>query len=82
MKYKYLIFDVDDTLLDFDDAYHNVVQTIVEEQGMRYSNETFSVFCKCSWAAWNEMHLNDKKHKRTVKFGAMSIIEGLVNYFH
>jgi HAD superfamily hydrolase (TIGR01549 family) len=59
MKYKYLIFDVDDTLLDFNDAYHNIVQTLVEEQGIQYSNETFEVFQKCGWNAWNELHLYD-----------------------
>lgn len=57
--YKYIIFDVDDTLLDFYSAYKNARMTIADKLGVIYSEEYVAFDEKCGWQAWKESGLDN-----------------------
>lgn len=61
--YKYIIFDVDDTLLDFHSAYKSARMAIADKLGIIYSKK-YEVFDeKCGWQAWEESGLDNTKSK-------------------
>ena len=53
-NYKYLIFDVDDTLLDFNSAYTKAQEVIAKRLGIENSDEYKQLDDKCVWRAWRE----------------------------
>lgn len=57
--YKYLIFDVDDTIYDFDSAFINAQKNVATLLGVDYSEEYKEIDEKTAWKAWEEMHLDD-----------------------
>lgn len=58
-KYKYLIFDVDDTLLNFFAAFKSAQTTIAEKLNIPYSKEYMELDEKCGWKAWKESDLDN-----------------------
>lgn len=56
--YKYLIFDVDDTLLDFYSAFAAAQRNIAEKLGIQSTKEYFETDEKCGWKAWEESSLD------------------------
>ncbi|MDE7361115.1 MAG: HAD family hydrolase [Oscillospiraceae bacterium] len=61
--YKYLIFDVDDTLLDFYFAFATAQRNIAEKLGIEPSKEYFETDEKCGWKAWEESNLDKTEEK-------------------
>lgn len=61
--YKYLIFDVDDTLLDFYSAFVTAQKNIAEKLGIELSKEYFDTDEKCGWRAWEESGLDKTEEK-------------------
>lgn len=61
--YKYLIFDVDDTLLDFGQAFQTSQKAIANKLGIEYSQEYAALDEKCGWKAWKECRLDDTSSK-------------------
>ena len=61
--YKYLIFDVDDTLLDFYSAFVTAQKNIAEKLGIELSKEYFDTDEKCGWKAWEESGLDKTESK-------------------
>lgn len=64
--YKYLIFDVDDTLLDFYPAFATAQRNIADKLGIEPSKEYLETDEKCGWKAWEESCL-DKTEERDVQ---------------
>lgn len=64
--YKYLIFDVDDTLLDFYSAFATAQRNIAEKLGIEPSKEFLETDEKCGWRAWEESNL-DKTDEKDVQ---------------
>lgn len=62
-NYKYLIFDVDDTLLDFYPAYATAQRNIAEKLGIEPSKEYLEIDEKCGWKAWGESNLDKTEEK-------------------
>lgn len=61
--YKYLIFDVDDTLLDFYPAFSTAQGNIAEKLGIELSKEYYETDDKCDWRAWEECRLDKTEEK-------------------
>lgn len=66
MSFKYLIFDVDGTLLDFRLAYSRGQQAVAEELGVGFSPEFARVDEELSWKYWGEFEL-DKTDSQDVQ---------------
>lgn len=64
--YKYIIFDVDDTLLDFYPAFTTAQRNIADKLGIEPSKEYLETDEKCGWKAWEESGL-DKTDERDVQ---------------
>jgi len=62
-NYMYLIFDVDDTLLDFYSAFKKSQEDMAKKLGIEYSDEYKQLDEKCGWRAWKESGLEDTKSK-------------------
>ena len=56
--YRYLIFDVDDTLLDFHVAYTNAQKAVAKKLGINYSEKYQVLSEECGWRAWKESGLD------------------------
>ena len=61
--YKYLIFDVDDTLLDFYSAFSTAQRNITQKLEIEPSKEYFETDEKCGWKAWEESGLDKTEEK-------------------
>ena len=61
--YKYLIFDMDDTLLDFYTAFSTAQGNIAEKLGIELSKEYYETDEKCGWRAWEEYRLDKTEEK-------------------
>ena len=61
--YKYLIFDVDDTLLDFYPAFEAAQRNIAEKLRIEPSKEYLETDEKCGWKAWEESGLDKTEEK-------------------
>ncbi len=59
MGYKFLIFDVDGTLLDFGDAYVRAQRAVAERLGVAYTQEYISLDEKLDWEVWEEFGLDN-----------------------
>ena len=57
-KYTYLIFDVDDTLLDFYAAFSTAQKDIADKLGIEMSEEYRKTDEALGWKAWDECGLN------------------------
>ncbi len=53
-NYKYLIFDVDDTLLNFYTSFKKSQEDMAKKLGVEYSDEYKKLDEKCGWRAWEE----------------------------
>ena len=61
--YKYIIFDVDDTLLDFNSAFKNARIAVADKLGVTYSYDYRAFDEKCGWQAWKESGLDNTTSK-------------------
>ena len=61
--YQYLIFDVDDTLLDFYAAFLTAQRNIAEHLEIELSQEYYDTDEKCGWRAWEECGLEKTEEK-------------------
>ena len=59
MGYRYLIFDVDGTLLNFGHAYSCAQKAVAEKLGVAYTPEYVALDEKLSWKGWRESGLVD-----------------------
>lgn len=59
LKYKYLIFDVDDTLLNFYAAFKSAQTAIAEKLNIPCSKAYMELDEKCGWKAWKKSDLDN-----------------------
>lgn len=59
MSYKYIIFDVDDTLLNYGSAFYTAEKAIADYLKVEYSEEYMALSEKLGWKAWQDAGLND-----------------------
>ena len=57
MKYKYLLFDADNTLFDFDAAEHSAHIRMCQLHGLPYSPENYALYHQCNAQLWQELEL-------------------------
>lgn len=67
MSYKYIIFDVDDTLLNYGSAFYTAEKAIADYLKVEYSEEYMALSEKLGWKAWKEAGLNDTDSKDVQK---------------
>lgn len=67
MSYKYIIFDVDDTLLDYGSAFHTAERAMADYLKVEYTEEYITLSEKLGWKAWKEAGLNDTDSKDVQK---------------
>lgn len=65
MNYKYLIFDVDGTLLDFNWAYSQAQQAVAQALKIDFSPEFVRADNEWSWKLWDEFGLGDVENPIT-----------------
>ncbi len=51
-KYKYLLFDADDTLLDFKAAEDTALKTVLKNNGLPHDDETVKTYSKINQKYW------------------------------
>lgn len=62
-QYKYLIFDIDDTLLDFYSAFSSAQEKVAAFLGIECSDEFKKTDERCGWRAWKESGLENTDTK-------------------
>lgn len=62
-EYKYLIFDIDDTLLDFYSAFTSAQEKVATFLEIECSDEFKIIDEKCGWRAWEESGLENTDTK-------------------
>ena len=67
MSYKYIIFDVDDTLLNYGSAFYTAERAIADYLKVEYTKEYITLSEKLGWKAWKEAGLNDTDSKDVQK---------------
>lgn len=58
-KYEYLLFDLDDTLLDFAAAQENAFKKLLADENIIYSHELFETYEKINKALWRRFELGE-----------------------
>lgn len=54
-KYKYVIFDIDNTLLDFSKSEYKALQKVFAKQGVVFNEETFEQYKKINGELWHQL---------------------------
>ncbi|MBE5959691.1 MAG: HAD family hydrolase [Lachnospiraceae bacterium] len=65
--YRHLIFDIDDTLLDFGSAFFLARENVATFLGVECSEEYKALDEKTGWKAWNEMRLDSTEEEDVQK---------------
>ena len=63
-KYQWLLFDADDTLLDFHRSEHDALRETLAEAGLPDGEEIISVYSKINDALWKKLELGQIKKER------------------
>lgn len=66
MKYNILLFDADDTILDFDKAEEQALMRAFDESGLKYDNNVLSVYHRNNIRQWRLFEQGIIKHKSEV----------------
>ena len=67
MSYKYVIFDVDDTLLNYGSAFYTAERAIADYLKVEYTKEYITLSEKLGWKSWKEAGLDDTDSKDVQK---------------
>ena len=75
-KYKYLLFDLDDTLLDFGKAQVLAFKKLLEDENIEYSDESFEKYetiNKSLWRSFERGEISNKEvtSERSIRFFAL-----------
>lgn len=65
--YKYILFDLDDTLLDFEKAEHIAFNNLLEDCDIQFSEELFSKYKEINKALWRRFELGEMSNKEVTK---------------
>lgn len=61
-KYEYLLFDLDDTLLDFGRAQENAFKKLLIDENIDYNDELFETYEKINKALWRKFELGEMEN--------------------
>ncbi len=73
MKFKTLLFDVDDTLLDFQLTEKKALQALFQEEGLFLTDEIEATYKKINSQLWREFE-QGKTDKKTVTDTRFSLL--------
>ncbi len=59
MSYKYIIFDIDDTLLNYLEDKRNALMNTLNDCNIQYDDKLFDIFYKICWDEWYEFGLDN-----------------------
>ena len=62
-KYKYLLFDLDDTLLDFGKAQVLAFKKLLEDENIEYSDESFEKYETINKSLWRSFERGEISNK-------------------
>ena len=62
-KYKYLLFDLDDTLLDFGKAQVLAFKKLLEDENIKYNDELFEKYETINKSLWRSFELGEISNK-------------------
>lgn len=65
-KYKFLLFDLDDTLLDFKRAQILAFKKLLEEENIEYSDELFEKYEVINKALWRSFERGEIKNSKVI----------------
>ena len=65
-KYKFLLFDLDDTLLDFKKAEENAFKKLLETHSLDFSKELFTKYKSINSTLWKKFELGEITNKEVV----------------
>ena len=66
-KYKYILFDLDDTLLDFEKAEHIAFNKLLEDSDIQFNEELFNKYKEINKALWRRFELGEMSNKEVTK---------------
>ena len=66
-KYKYVLFDLDDTLLDFEKAEHIAFNKLLEDSDIQFDEELFNKYKEINKALWRRFELGEMSNKEVTK---------------
>ena len=77
-KYKYLLFDLDDTLLDFGKAQVLAFKKLLEDENIEYNDELFEKYetiNKSLWRSFERGEISNKEvtSERSIRFFSLLI---------
>lgn len=72
MRYTTLLFDVDDTLLDFQAAENQALQALFQKEGIAFTKEREQLYKEVNEARWRAFELGEMTREEVVneRFGA------------
>ena len=59
MRYKYIIFDIDDTLLNYIEDKKSALINTLNDCKIQYDDKLFDIFYKICWDEWSNLGLNN-----------------------
>ena len=66
-KYKYILFDLDDTLLDFEKAEHIAFNKLLEDSDIQFNEELFNKYKEINRGLWRRFELGEMSNKEVTK---------------
>ena len=63
-KYKYLLFDLDDTLLDFGKAQVLAFRKLLEDDNIEYNDELFEQYETINKSLWRSLNVEKYQIKK------------------
>lgn len=66
-KYKYILFDLDDTLLDFEKAEHIAFNKLLEDCDIQFNEELFNKYKEINKGLWRRFELGEMSNKEVTK---------------
>ena len=66
-KYKYILFDLDDTLLDFEKAEHIAFNKLLEDCDIQFNEELFNKYKEINIGLWRRFELGEMSNKEVTK---------------
>lgn len=78
-KYEYLIFDLDNTLLNFSQSETNALRGIFTKYGVIYNEETFSIYKEINHELWQKLEEGRIKKETvlTTRFAKFFATQGI-----
>ena len=62
-KYKYILFDLDDTLLDFGSAQVTAFKKLLEDENIEYNDELFNKYEEINKSLWRSFERGEMSNK-------------------